>query len=147
MPSLCGMVALHDLHWNFLFSHQMICKQYIILNHVFSIYYIYQVKNYRINFYHPQSFGQGDIFKCVCLSMRGWLPSMHHRSHEHGVLHPGMVLPPVEGVCIQVGLPPGGWTDPPRYMGYGQQVGSMHPTGMHSCCLCFPHFLKGYIKN
>ena len=28
------MVALHDLHCNFLFSCQMICKQYIILNHV-----------------------------------------------------------------------------------------------------------------
>ena len=33
---LCGMVALHDLHWNFIFSSQMICKQYIVLNHMFS---------------------------------------------------------------------------------------------------------------
>ena len=32
------MVALHDLCWNFLFSHQMICKQHIILNHVFFRY-------------------------------------------------------------------------------------------------------------
>ena len=69
--------------------------------------------------------------------MRGWLPSMHHRSHEHGVLHP------VGGG----GLHPGGWTDPPRYMGYGQQVGSMHPTGMHSCCLCFPHFFERLHKE
>ena len=30
------MVALHDLNWNFLFSHQMIGQQYIILNHMFS---------------------------------------------------------------------------------------------------------------
>ena len=30
------MVALHNLCWNFLFSCQMICKQYIVLNHVFS---------------------------------------------------------------------------------------------------------------
>ena len=29
------MVALHDLYWNFLFSCQMICKQYIVLNHMF----------------------------------------------------------------------------------------------------------------
>ena len=32
------MVALHDLPWDFLFSHQMICKQYIVLNHVFFQY-------------------------------------------------------------------------------------------------------------
>ena len=32
------MVALHDLHWNFLFSDQMICKQHIILNHMFFRY-------------------------------------------------------------------------------------------------------------
>ena len=38
MSSLCGMVALHDLHWNFLFSCQMICNQHIILNHVFFQY-------------------------------------------------------------------------------------------------------------
>ena len=36
MSSLHGIVALHDLHWNFLFSHQMISKQDIVLNHVFS---------------------------------------------------------------------------------------------------------------
>ena len=32
------MVALHDLHWNFLFSCQMICKQHIVLNHMFFRY-------------------------------------------------------------------------------------------------------------
>ena len=32
------MAAPHNLHWNPLFSHQMICKQYIILNHVFFQY-------------------------------------------------------------------------------------------------------------
>ena len=36
--SPCGMAALHDLHWDFLFSHQMICKQRIVLNHVFLQY-------------------------------------------------------------------------------------------------------------
>ena len=32
------MVALHDLCRNFLFFRQMICKQHIILNHVFFRY-------------------------------------------------------------------------------------------------------------
>ena len=47
----------------------------------------------------------------------------------HRGLHP-------TGICIQGGL--GGWTDIPwDSMGYGQQVGGRHPTGMHSCCcLC-----------
>ena len=32
------MAALHDLRWNILFSRQMICKQHIVLNHVFFRY-------------------------------------------------------------------------------------------------------------
>ena len=32
------MAAPHDLCQNPLFSHQMICKQYIVLNHVFFWY-------------------------------------------------------------------------------------------------------------
>ena len=32
------MAVLYDLHWNPLFSRQMICKQYIVLNHVFFWY-------------------------------------------------------------------------------------------------------------
>ena len=32
------MAALHDLHWDFLFFCQMICKQHIVLNHVFFRY-------------------------------------------------------------------------------------------------------------
>ena len=32
------MAALHDLCWDFLFSSQMICKQHIVLNHVFFQY-------------------------------------------------------------------------------------------------------------
>ena len=47
------------------------------------------------------------------------------------------------GVCIQ-GVVMGsasrgvGQTPPPSdTMGYGQQAGSMHPTGMHSCCIIF----------
>ena len=70
--------------------------------------------------------GQGNIFTSVCYTLssgRGgdWLPIMHHRSHDHG------------------GLLPGGLGRPPESdtMGYGQQAGSMHPTGMHSCCIIF----------
>ena len=32
------MAALHNLCWDFLFSRQMICKQHIVLNHVFFRY-------------------------------------------------------------------------------------------------------------
>ena len=38
MSSPCRMAALHDLCWDFLFSRQMICKQHIILNHMFFRY-------------------------------------------------------------------------------------------------------------
>ena len=50
-----------------------------------------------------RSFGQGNVFTGVCLSMGvwegwGWLPRMHHRSHDR---HP-------DGVCSHGGLPTGG---------------------------------------
>ena len=32
------MAALHDLHWDVPFSCQMICKQHIVLNHMFFLY-------------------------------------------------------------------------------------------------------------
>ena len=51
------------------------------------------------------------------------------------------------GVCIQVGLHPRGRVvgvasrgvgqTPLSTMGYGQQTGGMHHTGMHSCCQIF----------
>ena len=57
----------------------------------------------------------------------------------------------IQGVCIQWGgggggsasrwkrdLHPGGLGRPPPpsdTMGYGQQAGGTHPTGMHSCCI------------
>ena len=52
-----------------------------------------------------------------------------------GDLHLGGLYPwgsASSGVCLQ-----GGWADlPPRWdtMGYSQQGGGTHPTGMHSCC-------------
>ena len=49
------------------------------------------------------SLGQGNVFKSISHSV-------------HRGLHPGV------------------WqTQPLDTMGYGQQMGSMHPTGMHSC--------------
>ena len=72
------------------------------------------------NIYHPQmKLGQGNIFTNICHSFHrwGWLPSMYHRSNDQGNLHP-------EGYT---------WDT----TGYGQQGGSMHPTGIHSCCCLF----------
>ena len=54
-----------------------------------------------------RSLGQGNVVTGVCLSTEegGWLPSMHHRSHDQGEegLHPGGVglHPEDRGVCIQ----------------------------------------------
>ena len=77
------------------------------------------------------SLGQGNVFIGVCHSFRprgggGWLPSMHHRSHDWWGLHP-------EG-------PHGGWgcwADPPEtheilWVTVNKRGGT-HPTGMHSC--------------
>ena len=100
---------------------------------------------------------------CLSMGVGGvWLPSMHHRLHDQqflppggsasrGGLHPGRGLLP-GGVCIQRGVCVGrgqsasrrvsiwgggrGWADPLKYMdtmGYGQQGGGTHLTGMHSC--------------
>ena len=63
---------------------------------------------------------------------------------HRGVLHPGEFC--IQGgsasggvyiwggVCMGGGAAGGGQTSPPLdTTGYGQRVGSMHPTGMHSC--------------
>ena len=68
----------------------------------------------------------------VCLSFcpqGGWLPSMHHRSHDQGGSASG------GGVCIQGGeggLHPGGWSDP-LHPARTWKEGSTHSTGMLSC--------------
>ena len=54
-----------------------------------------------------RSLGQGNVFTGLCHSFcpwgggGGWLPSIHHRSHDQGGLHLGG-LPPW-GICIQEG--------------------------------------------
>ena len=93
---------------------------------------------------HKRSLGQGNVFTPVCHSVhggrRGWLPSMHHRSHDQ---HPGGVLPTEEwsvykgGFCLRGGLPTsrggeggvGQIPPPPRT----RKVGGTYPTGMLSC--------------
>ena len=73
--------------------------------------------------YRPRkrSPGQGNIFTSVCHSVHeeggrgqdGWLPSMHHRSHDQGVCIQGVCISGSlhhGGVCIQ-----GGWADPQIY--------------------------------
>ena len=94
----------------------------------------------------------------------GWFNSMHHRSHDQGICIGG------GGVCIhggsaskgrgsasrggrggQKGLPLGeGFGRPSRdtwdTTGYGQQLGSTHPTGMHSCSFISLSLLSVNIK-
>ena len=62
MSSPCRMAALHDLCWDFLFSHQMICKQHIVLNHVFFRYEsnlepVTQIHYHIFLFQHAKDFG------------------------------------------------------------------------------------------
>ena len=113
---------------------------------------IIQIKDknfpYEIQFFftvHKRSCGKVMFYSCLSVHRGGggWLPSMHHSSHDQGGLHPGG----------------GGWPDPPRSaygegdwahpprdiwdtMGYGQQAGGTHPTGMLSCTNFFPNRLR-----
>ena len=65
----------------------------------------------------------------VILFTRGWLPSMHHRSHDRGGLYPW------EGVCIQVGVCIQGWRTASRKVeglhlgGGGLRKGGLHLGG------------------
>ena len=56
----------------------------------------------------------------------GWLASQHASQ----VTWPGGLHP---GGSASGGGRVGGQNPPPRYMGYGQQTGGTHPTGMLSC--------------
>ena len=98
-------------------------------------------------------FYQGNVFCFDRCFSTGWgwggFPACITGHMTRGIclqagLHPGGP-PPGEGVLHLRGLcrrlPPGlptgelGRHPPsaPRYMGYGQQAGGTHPTGMHSC--------------
>ena len=69
-------------------------------------------KSYILITVRKRSLGQGNVFTGVCLSMGGWLPSIHHRSQ-------------VWRVCNTPGC-----RRPPTTTG---KVGGMHPTGMLPC--------------
>ena len=58
-----------------------------------------------------RSLGQGNVFTPVYHSVHrgGWLPSMHHRSHDRGEEGQPPRGSPFRGVCIQ-----GGWADSPH---------------------------------
>ena len=73
---------------------------------------------------------------------------VHHLAcTSHWQVHPWQVHPRLAGTSpgqTPSGQTPSGQKQPS--MGgvnagrYGQQAGSMHPTGMHSCCLCVLDF-------
>ena len=67
---------------------------------------------------HKRNLGQGNIFALVC-------HSVHRGSTWAGTLP--------AGTHPWVGTPPGRYTPQLCMLGYGQQAGGMHPTGMHSC--------------
>ena len=46
---------------------------------------------------------------------------------------PRQDTPPPSRYTPQVGTPPGRYTPRQCMLGYGQQAGGTHPTGMHSC--------------
>ena len=89
----------------------------------------------------------------LSLCSGGLLLSMRPTSHDQGCLHPGIStsrgsLHPggfasgrsasggsaSKGSASKESESKSGWVDlPPSTMGYGQQVGGTHPTGMHSC--------------
>ena len=64
------------------------------------------------------------------IKREGWLPSMHHRSHDQGGLHPvgGGSASGGEGSASRGCLPRGECRSP----GTGKADGT-HPTGMLSC--------------
>ena len=80
-----------------------------------------------------RSLGQGHVFTPVCDSVHGEGVSapLHAGIHTPLGRHPQTDSPPgqtpAKGETLQAD------THPPDTTRYGQQAGSMHPTGMHTC--------------
>ena len=111
-----------------------------------------------------RSLGLGNIFAPVCHSVhRGEHPGRYTPQagtppgrytppgrNTSGRYTPRAGTPPWAGTPPQVhpqaGTPPGTDTPPGRYtpeqcmLGYGQQAGSTHPTGIHSCFSLISYF-------
>ena len=112
------------------YLHSRNAKAIYFICYCFCLRYVLKCK--LSIYYRPQTkFKQGNIFTSICHSIhRGedWLPSMHHRSHDQGDLHPvGVCIQvcweePPPSVCLQMRV----WADPPApkdtwvTMGYGQ---------------------------
>ena len=110
MSSLRRMVALHDLCWNFIFSHQMICKQHIVLNHVFFKYkgnlkiqtrYIRSTK-INVNYCPPTKLQEGNVFSRICQSIifSTGFPSRDSQCSPCTGTPQGLVLAPWSSECI-----------------------------------------------
>ena len=66
----------------------------------------------------------------------------HLGRYPPGQVHPRQVHPlgrytPLGRYLPWAGTPPGQVHPPQCMLGYGQQAGGTHPTGMHSCCVKF----------
>ena len=93
---------------------------------------IWRYKWWDIFTTRKRSLGQGNVFKRVCHSVHsGWLPNLHHRSHDQGVCIQGGLPTRQEGGSASSGVgqtplglstgglhPEGLGRSPPRYMGY-----------------------------
>ena len=71
----------------------------------------YKIGKSNRYFYRPQTtLDQNNVFTNVCNSVRmGWLPNMHHRSHDQGGLDPGGPVLGGDGLHPrELGRPPHG---------------------------------------
>ena len=106
---------------------------------------------YKIFTTHKRSLGQGNIFAPVYHSVHGGVPGQVPPGRYTPLdkypwqVHPQQVHPLAGNTPRQVH--PGRYTPlagtPQQCMlGYGQQAGGTHPTGMHCCCIIFFVFGK-----
>ena len=119
------------LHWSWLMAHSHCTgpgNDGFLYYAMYCTHYTGTGTGYHC--YRPQrSLGQGNVFTRLSFCSRegGGFPAC-----IRGLSPGGSVS---LGVCIGGG---GRWAHTPEHYGYGQQVSSTHPTGMHSCFLLCP---------
>ena len=105
------------------------------------------------NCYRPQTkLGQGNVFTAVCDSVHGgstWAGTPQAGTPPAGtpprqVQYPGKYTP--RQVHPPAGTPPRQVHPRQSMLGYGQQVGGTHPTGMHSCFLIVSRFSPHWLN-
>ena len=109
----------------FILYNRMIRFMYGSISRCHTIFYtIILWTSFRFYFYHPQTKFAKVMFSQVSVCPQGGL---RHCMLEY--THPRQTLP------LGRHSP---WADPPAQcmLGYGQQAGSTHPIGMHSCFFC-----------